>query len=81
MVTLGIALACLGVLIEFGSFLYALSNMAGYAKNFFGQGPRDFEFDFGNMFQKHIGAMGAMAGGGLLMVVGIALAVFGNLGG
>lgn len=81
MVSIGFALIILGVLLVFGSFLYALYNMASYTKNFFGDmdaGFDDMGSSFGGMFQKHLGSMAGVATGGFMIVVGLVLAVLGS---
>lgn len=80
MVTFGFTLLGIGLLLGFGSFLFALSNMAGFAMVAFGQVPeRNPEAGFGNMFQKHIHAMVGLAVGGLCGLLGLLLVVSGSM--
>lgn len=80
MFNLGILLAIFGVLLGFGSFFYALSNMARFFKSIFEPGSDvGMDDNFGNvgtLFSKHLGAIGVMVAGSLMTVIGIGIMVF-----
>jgi hypothetical protein len=63
---ISLILFVLGVVIVFGSFIYAAVNMGLSAKRFF-DGTGD---NFGNMFMGHIGAMIGMVIGGFIAAIG-----------
>jgi len=59
---IGITLLAVGLLAAFGSFLYALFNMK--------QAVVSDEMAPGQVFSRHIGAMGGMATGGAIGLIG-----------
>ena len=68
---MAIGLIIVGVVIAFGSFVFAAINMGKQAKNFLG-GDVDKTFSgIGGMFGRHIGAMIGMVFGGLILTAGL----------
>jgi len=67
----GLYLAIGGLMIGIGAFVFALINMARGVPNLNLENGRGFK----GLFLGHIGAMVAMAFGGLLFIIGIIIAV------
>lgn len=69
MLTWGLILLIGGIVLAFGSFIFAVVNMGfGAAKTM--KGKRS---SFGSMFVGHLGAMIGMACGGMMSAIGIVL--------
>ncbi|MCJ7792803.1 MAG: hypothetical protein MUP45_02400 [Candidatus Marinimicrobia bacterium] len=74
--TLAVVLMTVGALVSAGSFLYAVVNITTQAKNVIDPNKNtDLFTGFWEMFKRHIGAMIAMAIGGLLVVGGMIMLV------
>ena len=71
-----IALIISGVVLCFGAFVFAALNMGRQANKTFSGDFNSEARGFGGMFGRHIGAMIAMAGGGVLVVLGF---IFGSI--
>lgn len=63
---ISLILFVMGIVIAFGSFIYAAINMGLSAKRFLD----GTDANFGNMFMGHIGAMISMVIGGLIAAIG-----------
>ena len=70
---MAIGLIIAGVVIIALSFIVALVNMAGQAKNVFSGKADDAFSGFGGMFARHIGAMIGVVIGGLTFSIGVVL--------
>ncbi len=67
---MAIGLIIIGVVIAFGSFVFAAINMGKQARNFLG-GDVENSSGIGGMFGRHIGAMIGMVFGGLILTAGL----------
>jgi hypothetical protein len=64
-----VALIIIGAVIGFGAFIFAVINMGSSFKG------DPFKRNMGNFFGGHLAAMGVMAAGGLISVIGIILLI------
>ena len=76
MVTLGFAIAIIGILIEFGSCIYMTFHIINFVKNIFSP-DTPLLFSFSSLFQKYIRALAWLVLGMLMVMLGIGLANIG----